>query len=368
MTRIAISSVGSLVGQNILDSLQGRREGIEVIGINSTAAAASNFRCDRAYLVPPASRSDEYLDRLTAILRDEKPDLVLPGRDDDVLALARLKQAQPGLSASLPVGPYRLARVLDDKWASHEYARQHDLPYVDSALCDDPVAVERLLARHGFPLIAKPRDGNGSRGVRIVFDQTQLAAAIRSPGGLMQPYLEPEAGVMSWRDLAADGVPLFHAPVLQQIACQSVIGPDGRIRGLVSTIAEMVMGRSERTYRIDDPAVDAIVRRYAENFASEGWVGILNLQGRRDREGKFRVYELNGRFTGTTAARLHLGFDEVGMLIEAFTRQQLPAHTSVGRDGIVTKSLTEFAIAARDVAALEADGRWQRGSGRAALH
>ena len=359
MIRIAITSVGSLVGQNILDSLEGRREGVEIIGINSVAAAAGNFRCDRAYLAPPASRSGEYLDRLAAVLQEEKPDLVLPGRDDDVLALSLLKEAQPSLGPSLPVGPVRLARVLDDKWESHEFARLHDLPFVDSALVDDPVAVGRLLARHGFPLIAKPRDGNGSRGVRIVFDQTQLAAAIRSPGILVQPYLDPEAGVTSWRDLAADGVPLFHAPVLPQVACQSVIGPDGRIRGLVSTIAEMVMGRSERTYRIDDPTVDAVVRRYAESFAGEGWVGILNLQGRRDREGTFPVYELNGRFTGTTAARLHLGFDEVALLVEAFTGHKLPPRQCVGRQGVVIKSLTEFAMSPADIEQLQSDGQWQ---------
>lgn len=96
MIRIAITSVGSLVGQNILDSLEGRREGIEVVGVNSVAAAAGNFRCDRAYLAPPASRSGEYLDRLAAVLNEEKPDLVLPGRDDDVLALARLKGKRRG--------------------------------------------------------------------------------------------------------------------------------------------------------------------------------------------------------------------------------------------------------------------------------
>jgi len=48
MTRIAITNVGSLVGQNILDALHGRRDGIEVVGINSAAEAASNFRCERA--------------------------------------------------------------------------------------------------------------------------------------------------------------------------------------------------------------------------------------------------------------------------------------------------------------------------------
>jgi hypothetical protein len=368
MTKIAITSVGSLVGQNILDCLEGRRGGIEIVGINSTAAAAGNFRCDRVYLAPPAARSGEYLERLASILLDERPDLILPGRDDDVLALAQMKEARPQFCASLAVGPYRVALDLNDKWASHEFARDRGLPYVDSALADDLPAVERLIAVYGYPLIAKPRTGNGSRGVRIVFDETQRAAVTCMPGYLFQAYLEPEAELMNWRDLARDGTPLFHAPMLQQIACQAVIGPDGRVRGLICTVVELVMGRLERAFCLDDAGVADVARRYAEAFAAEGWVGTLNLQGRRDRNGTFRVYELNGRFTGGTSARTHLGFDEVGILIEAFAGHTLPPRVSVGRLGIVTKSMSDFPISSADIAQLQTVGRWQRDAARPSAH
>jgi carbamoyl-phosphate synthase large subunit len=359
MTRIAISSVGSLVGQNILDSLQGRRAGIEIVGINSTAAAASNFRCDRAYLAPPAASGNAYLERLSSVFVDERPDLVLPGRDDDVPALARLKETQAQLSRSVPVGPCRLALVLGDKWASREFARARHLPYVDSAPADDGAASGELLARYGYPLIAKPRQGNGSRGVRIVFDDRQREAIAALPGYLLQPYLEPEAELMTWRHLARDGTPLFHAPTLQQIACQAIIGPDRRVRGLLCTVVELVMGRLERTWRLDDPGVADVARRYAEAFAADGWIGGLNLQGRRDGDGIFNVYELNGRLTGGTTARLHLGFDEVALLVEAFTGCRLPGRPSLGSDAIVTKSLTEFAMRPADIERLQADGCWR---------
>ncbi|MBK9245382.1 MAG: ATP-grasp domain-containing protein [Burkholderiales bacterium] len=361
MIRIVISSVGSLVGQNILDSLHGRRDGIEVVGINSTADAASNFRCDRAYLAPPAASGDAYLARLSSVLGDERPDLVLPGRDDDVLALAQFKEARPQLAPAIPVGPSRLARILGDKWASREFAGAHALPYADSAPADDAAAIGHLLARHGYPLVAKPRRGNGSRGVRIVYDERQLAAFAALPDYLLQPYLEPEAGLTSWRELARDGTPLFHAPALQQIACQAVIGPDRRIRGLLCTVVELVMGRLERTWRLDERGVDDVARRYAEAFAAAGWVGALNLQGRRDGSGVFNVYELNGRLTGGTTARLHLGFDELGMLIEAFTGHRLPPRPA-SANAIVTKSLTEFAMLPADIERLQADGRWQSGT------
>jgi hypothetical protein len=360
MIKIAVTSVGSLVAQNILDALDGRREGIEVIGINSAPDAANNFRCDRTYLAPQAANRDDYLAKVASVLGRERPQLVLPGRDDDVLLLARLKEMQPELGGALPVGPHRLAAILDDKWSSRQFACTHGLPYVESVAVDDRQGIERLLLDHGYPLIAKPRRGNGSRGVRIVFDDAQREAVARDRDYLLQPYLAPEADLMRWRDLCRDGTPLFHAPTLTQIACQAIIGADGRLQGPICTMAELVMGRLERTYSIDDSGVALVARGYAEAFAAEGWVGALNLQGRRDRNGSFSVYELNGRLTGGTAARLHLGFDEVGILVESFVGHGLPVRPTRKREAIVTKSLTEFVCEPRDIDRLARDGVWQR--------
>jgi len=358
--KIVITSVGSLVGQNLLDALAGRADGFEIVGVNCDAAAAGNFRCDRAWLAPPAADRAAYAQRLAQILRDERPDLVLPGRDDDVVALADLKAAEPALAPALPVGPPELARILDDKWASGEYAHRHGLPYVDTVPLGDADGVERLVRRHGYPLIAKPRCGNGSRGVRIVFDERQRQRLSRDDEYLLQPYLEPEPDLPAWRELAAVGVPLFHAPVLQQLACQGVIGPDGTLRGLVCTMVELVMGRCERTWRTDDAGVREVARGYAEALAADGWVGAINLQGRRDGAGRYNVYELNGRFTGATTARIRLGFDEVGLLVEAFTGVRLPAPAAAGPQAIVTKSLADFSVEPAAIERLRADGCWQR--------
>ena len=50
-----ITSVASLVGQNILDVLEypgfSRRFLVNIVGVNSLPDSAGNFRCDRCYLV-----------------------------------------------------------------------------------------------------------------------------------------------------------------------------------------------------------------------------------------------------------------------------------------------------------------------------
>ena len=123
----------------------------------------------------------------------------------------------------------------------------------------------------------------------------------------------------------------------------------------------MVMGRCERTYRLGEARTADVARRYVNASAGKGWVRMLDLQGRRDPGGTFRVYELSGRFTGASAARLHLDFDEVGMLIEAFTGCMLPPPPPLGSAGVVTKSLADFPLPDGAVEQLQAAGRWQPG-------
>lgn len=57
--KILIASVGSLVGQNILDALEfpefNRRNLVHITGTNSISLTANNFRCDECYLVPPTA-------------------------------------------------------------------------------------------------------------------------------------------------------------------------------------------------------------------------------------------------------------------------------------------------------------------------
>ena len=108
--KLLVTSVGSLVGKNILDVLEypglSRRDLVRVVGTNSVADAANNFRCDRCYLVPETA-SDEYHAQVREILLKESPDLILCGRDEDTLALSELRAQPPGLPGALPVGSAR---------------------------------------------------------------------------------------------------------------------------------------------------------------------------------------------------------------------------------------------------------------------
>lgn len=357
--RILITSVGSLVGQNILDALEGRRAGLWVVGTNSLAETPNLFRCDLALRSPPAADAEAWCAFTADLMRREGFDLVLPGRDDDILLLAWLRDAYPDLRRCITCGPATLAQMMEDKWQSYVFARERRLPFVETAHAGPELV--KLVAAKGYPLIAKPPSGNGSRGVRIVFDAAQLEAAAAEPGTLFQEYLSPDAAVREGADLCRRGTPLFYAPRYTQLAAQAVISPAGAVHGIYCGEITMVMGRAERSVTVDQPDFTAIARAYAEVLAAAGWVGLMNLQGRRDAAGQFKAYELNGRIAGASTTRMLLGFDEVGMLAELFTGKALPDSPKGGMpQRIVHKNLTEFVIEPEALRSFEADGRWER--------
>lgn len=329
MTKLLITSIGSMVGQNVLDTLDERRDAFWVAGTTSVSAIALN-RCDRVYLVPPSeSPPSAFAHEFAEVLRREQPDVVLPGRDRDVTVLAEMASADPDLAARLPCGDPGIALMFEDKWLSHIYAQEHGLSFADSAVVSsdgDSADVRRLAERHGFPLIAKPRLGFGSRDVRLILNQRQLAAALGVPGMIFQEYLGDTsvAGRFS-ADCEAAGVPLFYSLEAPKFSLQTLIRRDGSVGTVFCTVHTMRCGRSVRVEALDDPELQQFGARYAGELAASGWRGSVNLQCQLNAAGQYTGFELNGRMTGASAARYFLGYDELGAIVEDLTGA--PAHS-----------------------------------------
>lgn len=361
--KIFITSVGSLVGQNILDALEGRRAGVRVIGINSLAEAASNFRCDICYTAPMASNEEQYRARLLEIMASELPDLVLAGRDDDVSALAAIRERNPRLAAGIVCGSLGAARTMEDKLLSYHFARQRGLPFADTASGDE-IDLRKLVVRCGYPLIAKPRRGYGSRGARLIQNEEQLARAAALKDYVFQEYINPPSELNASIPDLRIGVPLFYSlPELWQYALQAVIAPSGEVVGTCCMVNDvLVAGRSEQNSLADDPALIEGVRGYALALADIGWVGTLILQGRRTEGGRFVAFEINGRLGGSISSLLHLGFDQLGLVAHHFAgAQRLAASPFLGGTGVtVYKSLCDFPVRHEDVATLKKNGVWRR--------
>ncbi|CAK0739674.1 conserved hypothetical protein [Gammaproteobacteria bacterium] len=355
--KIFVLSAGSLLGENVLDALEGRRDLVFLIGADASPRHPRLFRYDQIYLVPSFEDVDAFQTRILEILDREKPDLILPGRDHDVLFLAKLRDAIPSLAKCIPCGAVPLAEMMSDKWESFLFCQRHQLPFADTISTEHATSGEVLnfVRRHGFPLIAKPRQGYGTIGVRILFEQGQVDRVASMPGMVLQPFLAAPPNLRSYLPNESEGWPFFYYfEETGQYAGQAILSTNGSIEGLFGSRNHMVIGRVEQSTPCIELALTKTLSQFASVVAKEGWCGPFNIQCRRLHDGSFVAFEMNGRMTGSTSARRLLGFDEIGLTAKAFTGVSLRIGCPVYPDfGVVFRSLKDDCVSPNWVSQLE---------------
>lgn len=360
MKTVLVTSVGSLVGQGFLDALDGRRDGLRVVGCNSSADSPNSFRCDEAVLVPPVT-DDGFAGALRLLMDEVQPDLVIPGRDPDIVHLAAMADEDEALRGVLLAGTGAMARMMDSKAGTARFSAGLGLPYVDSVDTDEADArarVEEMLGTHGLPLIAKPADGSGSMGVKALTSRGHVDAALGLAGHVIQPFLDAPRGGLG---LSLDaGIPLFwEVPEDRLHGVQYILDRQGGVVGRIGFRSRMVRGRCEWLGACEDAGLMAAADSFARAVSAHGWRGPFNVQAKQDRHGAWRVIELNGRFSGGTSARRHLGFDEVGLAMNAWLGPGTIPPDLPRRARRVTRLACDFPLDEDAVATLGGTGRWK---------
>ncbi|MGV3522868.1 MAG: ATP-grasp domain-containing protein [Candidatus Sericytochromatia bacterium] len=328
MLTLLVTSVSSLVGQNILDALMfsafPRRQRVRVVGLSSLAKHPTNFRCDAFYRVPPTSETEAFQARLQTILQLEKPDLVLAGRDGDAYVLASLQQSWPELVTAYGVPESVLLTV--DKTLSADFCLQAGLPFAASLLAGpetDPAELRAFGDRLGYPLIAKPPQGYASLGVHFVRSPEEAQTLRAQQTLLFQEYLGQAGELDDYFAQFSGSPPLFlHPPRVYHYSCQVYVDRQGRASEVFVSLNLHRMGQTIEFERVHIPALESLTQQVVAALVQRGFRGPLTLQCRQNRQGDWKMLEMNARTNGNTSARLFWGYDELGMMI----RDCLPAH------------------------------------------
>ncbi len=365
-----ITSVGSLVAQNILDVLEfpgfSRRSLVNIVGINSVPDIPGNFRCDRCYLAPPTAAKG-YPSRIREIVQEESPDLILCGRDEDTLALSLLKTQHPDLHGTLTCADPHAALLGLDKWQTWLFARKHGLPSAESFMLGesgDQADLEAFCQRVGYPLIAKPLRGAASRGVCFVRHFADAQSMAQLQDCFFQEYLGDPLNLEPYFANLRGPLPLFAcAPDAGFYSCLTMIAPNGEFTPSFVSYNHQEYGQSLWNRRISDATLEELTQAYARAFIAEGGAGPFNLAFRRDRHGNWKLQEINLRHTGSTLARFMLGLDELYFTVRDFLPEvafpeMRPAE--IDQSNQVTKRLYTYSIPEPEVAVLKGAGVWSR--------
>lgn len=362
--RILITSVGSLVGWAVTAALRPLRSRLIVIGCNTLAAAPTVFDCDRVYRVPKTSDTQVYREALQAIVLREQPDLIIPGRDEELAVLSEFSTDRAWSATRVLAPPPKLVPVFNDKLETARFAARHALPFAATAY--EPEEIATLIEVHGFPLVVKPRvGGHASKGVRIVASSAQLRAALATGDMLVQECLNP--GTLSGLDgfLSEAGAPLYYAVRDLRHAAEWLLDDAGEILSLQGVISHTEGPQAMHMRLIDDAALVEVATGYARALAKAGHRGVANIQGKQLADGRFVPFELNGRFTGSAVARAYMGCNQVAQAVCHFLWREPYANAPLYPDTTALKLSIFRGVDQTAIDALETNGFWSAdGTGR----
>jgi hypothetical protein len=363
--RLLMLSGGSLVGQNILSALAMRRDNCHLSVMSSKDDEPSIFDYDAVFLAPSLVEArNDFERRFEEVLSIVNPDLIIPCRDEDVAFVAGLAEKRPDLRGRLLCGSFNIAVSMLDKWLSWEFSNANDLPFAPCICADTDIdSIRAFMENHGLPLIAKPRTGFASRGVKLLFKESQLDEIVGRPDYILQKYLGDQGKFYGYiRRVEEEGMPLFHSFEDTKIAIQGCIGPGGKIGGVIVTYNVMRQGKSESVELCEDALTQQQGIQMIEKFVAAGWRGALNIQCQRDQDGNLCIYEYNGRFTGATAGRILLGFDEVGITLSLWLGNQFPQSGIRPGNKFVARTLVSKAVDLQKVNEVRQKGCWYKQS------
>lgn len=284
--KVLVTGAGALLGQGIIKSLRASSLSPQVVAVDPNPLAAGLYWGDSAHLVPMAN-DPEYLPVLRSILERERPAAVLIGTDVEPSILAHARhELESEYGVTIVVSSPEVVAVADDKWRTYEFLKANDFGHPRSCLAGGE---DRLIEEAGFPLMVKPRVGARSIGCHVVHNRTELEQALQS---LANPIVQEYVG----------------APEDEYTAGALTFG---------QKVASIVMRRELRdgnTYRAFSQEYPELNREVQRMALALGAFGPANFQFRL-HQGRMRVFEINGRFSGTTPLRASAGFNEVEMTL-----------------------------------------------------
>lgn len=293
MPTVLVTGVGGGVGQSIIKSLHGSP--YKVVGVDAETLGTGLYAVSKGYRAPYAS-DPSYLPRLLEICELENCELIFPGLDAELPALAREagKFRQAGV---IPVvSAPEIIAIADDKLATCRFLSERGFR------APLTMAAGENLDRMSFPLVLKPRRGGArSKGVFVVLDERELA--FRLSGLDLNNYVAQQF-------IEGD-----------EYTCGS-INFDGSCYGTIVMRRVLRDGDTYKAFVDESPAIKQCVKSVAEALKP---FGACNFQLRLDN-GEPCIFEINARHSGTTHSRTLAGFNEPRMVADFLLQGRIPEY------------------------------------------
>lgn len=302
---IAITVIGSGIGQSIINSLNLSALPVKTFGFGNNPMAFGAYECDVIDYTSGYYESG-YVQKLIRVCKKHKIDLLVPCHDDEALVISKHINKFEKANIKTIISDYKLIALCRDKERLGNELNKITNIFVDSYRKDD-LLNKTEIDDSFFPLIAKPKDGFASNNIKIVNSVSDL-------NNIDDDYLIQEIAFPSVYDPNYEeylvSLSRNKNPQLSEISIQIVFDKVGEIIGKMMSVNKLRNGVPVEIIPIENERVWNEISKIVPRLVSLGAKGPINLQG-RITDGGLKLFEINPRFTGITGLRAKMGFNEV---------------------------------------------------------
>ena len=331
-TNVLLTGAGGNLAHFIHLALKASVLPMRVVGCNYNAFGAGNYLADVCYVVPPAKDS-AYVSAILDICASEKIHIIMVGGMVEQRILAENRQRIAEATGAFVVSSTpEVLRKVEDKWEFVKQLARSGFDYPKSVLPQDGAKLEQFLDEVAYPYIIKDRFGGGSQAVFTVQNQKELSYySERLPSPVIQEYLFPDD---------------------EEYTVGVFIGSNGTAAGSIVVKRRLGLGMTFSGQVLPDSPLGEYCERMME---SAGCLGPVNVQLRLTERGPV-AFEVNTRFSSTTSARAHYGYNEAEMCLRHFIMQEEIARPII-RSGRFFRIVEEVFVSDQEFEALNTQKR-----------
>lgn len=302
MYTILVSGVSGIIGYGILRSLRQSHPNCRLVGISVYERTAARALCD-IYEVGPRTDDKRYLTWLIERINHWNVSIVIPGIEADVFFWNEHREVIEAAGAIALLNNPELIRLCSDKWLFYQRLIENNTPYAI------PTSLEYDEMLGGFPLLAKPRSGSGSKGIVQIESRKCLEA-----------------------QLAVSERRIMYQPIIgrpdKEYTCSAMFDMNSRLCAFITMRRTLSSaGFTETAEPMELPAMATVLVELSEIFKP---VGPTNFQVRIDRE-QIKLLEINPRISSATSIRAAFGYNESAMAVDLFLNGITPSQPKIMR-------------------------------------
>ena len=313
-----VTGVGAIIGQGIIKGLRKSNYSVRVVGIDRSSQSLGPFFCDAFYQKPLCNEdSPEYFKFWSDILKKERVDIILPGLEVDMFFLDTQRHTFDILGVSVALNHSKLIALSSDKWHLYQALLPVELSRIPSII---PETWDDAISELGSaPLLLKPRNGNGSRGIVKLDSEIDFNYwRVKSGNNWMLQKIvgddsnEFTVGVFGFGDGEAGSPIVFKR----------------RLSSAGNTLEATV---------VNDEVIEAAADKLTRYFKP---LGPTNYQFRKEGDIAY-LLEINPRFSSSNSLRTAFGYNEAEMAIDYFKFKHTPQNPDI-RKGCAWRYSEDF--------------------------